>query len=126
MYLKSQPYYDYKTQCYFSVLSLNKKPSNPLLKDYVIRIQNPKLSPFEDFSNCSSREQCIYVINSSLLEKEEGYVKRNCIDYLTFDDYAFLLDFLMENGFTVNTEISNMLQNHNTHIPPNVLCFISN
>lgn len=125
MYLKSQPYYDHKTQCYFSVLSLNKKPSHPLLKDHVVRVQNPKLSPFEDFGNCSTREQCLYLIKKTLLENEEGYVSRNCVDYLTFDDYLFLLDFLMENGLTINTKVTNMLQNNNTHIPPNILCFIT-
>lgn len=126
MYLKSQPYYDAKTQCYFSVLSLNKKPSHPLLKDSVVRIQNPKLSPFEDYGKCLTREHCLYVIKKSLLENEEGYISKNCIDYLTFDDYLFLLDFLMENGFSINTDISNMIQNNVSHIPPNILCFIGN
>lgn len=124
MFLRSQPYYDYKTQCYFSVLTLNKKPSSPLLINHVIRIINPKLSPFEEFGNCSQREPCLFVIKKTLLEGEDGYISKNNVDFLTFDDYTFLLDFLMENGFTINTKISNMLQNHNTHIPENVLCFI--
>jgi hypothetical protein len=126
MYIKSQPYYDYKSNCYFSILTLNKKPINNVLKDHVVRIQNPKLSPFEEFSQCSSREQCLYVIKKTLLEKEEGYTSKNCIEYLTFDDYPFLLDFLIDSGITVNTDISNMLQNHISHVPLNILCYISN
>ena len=124
MYIKSQPYYDNKTQRYYSVLSLNKKPTHPLLKNHVIRIQTNKLSPFEVNISCSSREHCLYVIKKSLLENEDGYTNTGCIDYLTFDDYVYLLDFLIENGFIINTDISNMLQKHTTHIPPNVLCFI--
>lgn len=124
MYLKAQPYYDCRTQCYFSVLSLNKKPAHSLLKSHVVRVQNPKLSPFEGVGCCSTRETCLYVIKKTILEGQEGYNSIDNIDYLTFEDYPFFIDFLMENGFNVNTEISNMLQNHISHVPPNVLCFI--
>jgi hypothetical protein len=124
MYIKSQPYYDYKLNCYYSVLSLNKKPTNPLLSKHVIRIQNPKLSPFEEYDKASPREQCLYVIKKTLLEETDGYISSNYIDYLTFDDYPHLLDYLIDNGIQVNTEISNMLQNHISHVPYNILCYI--
>lgn len=122
MYIKSQPYYDNKTQRYYSILCFNKLPSHPLLKAHVVRIQNNKLSPFEDNITCYAREQCLFAIKNSLLNGVTGH--RSCIEYLTFDDYVYLLDFLIENGFTVNTSITNMLQKNTTHVPQNLLCFI--
>jgi len=126
MYIKSQPFYDHQNQCYYSILSLNKLPkSTSILNNKVIRVKNPVLSPFEEFSQCTSREQCLYVIKKTLLENIDGYTSRTCFDYLTFEDYPFLLDFLLENGFTINTDISNMVQNHISHVPMNILCYFN-
>lgn len=126
MYIKTQPFYDSRTQCYFSILTLNKKPTNPLLSNHVVRISNPRLSPFEGFSGCSKNESCIYVFKKSILENDEAYVSRDCLEYLTFNDYPFLIDLLLENGVQINTKITSMMQKNTTNVPQNILCFISN
>ena len=55
------PYYDRFSKCYMSVLAVDEMPSGPLAR-LVKRVEYPKLSPFQQDSNCYTYDKCKYLI----------------------------------------------------------------
>ena len=95
--LVSVPYYDHHTQCYKKVIKLNKMPPADSPLNQIIKNVGPiKLSPFQS--------------DSTLM----------CIDEL-----PSLFQFLVTNGFTIDTSITKMMQNSNVKLSNDLICFFS-
>jgi hypothetical protein len=97
-------YYDHKNQCYKNVIAIDKKPEGPL-KDYVRQERLEKLSPFNVSSPCDPYKQCRYLIYK---EKTSDFNSCHCGPLLS-EELDWLFDFLLSNGYTINTAITNML-----------------
>ena len=104
--ITSQPFYDQYNQCYKNILTVNAEPCGPIRK-IVRRIQFPKLSPFQVEGPCNIIPTCGLALKSLGV----GYnYKKSCNgDLMTPDEIPDLITFLLGNGYQIETQITNML-----------------
>ncbi len=116
--ISSIPYYNSYTQCYINVLSINIEPQGPLQK-FVRRINFPKLSPYKVESTCNQNNNCGLVLTNLGIQTNNT----NCCstDLLTPNNIPELISFLLSNGYQIETQITNMLQNSPVKINNNKL-----
>lgn len=107
--LSSRIYLDRQTKCYKRLITINKEPEG-ILKNYVKRVKHNKLSPFEYRNPCD--ENCFKHCYYAILDPNNKY------EFLCIENIDDLIDFLVENGYTIDTKISKML-NKNTRINMN-------
>jgi hypothetical protein len=97
--VESMPWYDTHEQCYYNTITINGKPQGALAP-YVVRKNKPKLSPFDTWTNnCCSENKCPYVIYKSQNEQRP----------ICEDEYDWLLGFLVENGYTIDYDMTKMI-----------------
>ena len=94
----TQPYYDPYNQCYKNIMMVNIEPPGPLRR-LVRRIQLPRLSPFQKEGPCYSIQKCGFAIS--------GFT--NGCNLMTPDEIPGLISFLQANGYQIETQITNML-----------------
>lgn len=99
--ITSQPFYDEYNKCYKNILTISYIPYGPLNK-FVRKIKFPKLSPFQVEGPCTPIPKCgLALINRNM---------NNCgCGLMTPDDIPDLIAFLFENGYQIETQITNML-----------------
>jgi hypothetical protein len=107
--ITSRPYYDEYRQNYKNVLMLNIEPPGPLRR-FVRRIQptlrnrNIDYDYNYDFPKCGLALTSFRYYNASI---DYGYNK--CADYMTPEEIPDLMSFLLANGYQLDTQITNML-----------------
>lgn len=113
--LSSRIYLDRHKQCYRRVVTINKIPEGPL-RSYVKQLSHNKLSPFEYNNTCN--ENCFKNCYFALLKPDTNvYSNNSCNDFLCVNDIGDLTSFLIDNNYTINTEISKIFMK-NTRINP--------
>ena len=89
-----------REQCYRKVLTINKRPEGALA-GIVKTIKREKLSVFkQSYAPCSKNDACMNVILNPADKNE----------YLFEEDLAELMTFLVENGYTIDTKLSKLMQ----------------
>jgi hypothetical protein len=114
--ISSRIYLDKQQQCYKRLVTINTKPEGPL-KTLVKQLHHNKLSPFEAVNNCNTNcfKSCYYALrNPEIYNNGNG---KYCDDLLCLNDIPSFTSFLLENGYTINTDISKMFMK-NTRINP--------
>jgi hypothetical protein len=94
----TQPYYDQYNQCYKNIMMVNIEPQGPLRR-LIRRIQLPRLSPFQKEGPCYSIQKCGLAISGLT----------NGCNLMTPDEIPGLISFLQANGYQIETQITNML-----------------
>lgn len=92
--LTSEPYLDNCSENYRNIITINMVPSGPL-KKYIVRIKPRRLSHFQ----CNRGEQCILALLSL----------NNNLHLMNDDEMGDLISFLLANGYTVDTQLTNMM-----------------
>jgi len=106
--ITSQPFYDQYNQCYKNILSVNLEPNGPL-KYLVRRLQLPRLSPFQRDTPCNPLPKCglalasLQGFNSTCCKYNSG------CNLMTPDEIPNLITFLLGNGYQIETQLTNML-----------------
>ena len=111
----TQPYYDPYNQCYKNILMVNIEPQGPLRR-IVRRIQLPRLSPFQKEGPCYSVQKCGLAIHSL-----SGLT--NGCNLMTPDEIPGLISFLQANGYQIETQITNMLNQSEVKINNKIIVF---
>jgi hypothetical protein len=117
----SQPFYDEYTTCYKNILMVNMEPLGPLRK-FVRRIRMPRLSTlhsggYNPYNNGNSFGNGIYqcgtgfAIVNFLYGYNYGYNFNKGNHLMTPDQIPNLISWLLENGYQIDTQITNMLNN---------------
>lgn len=134
--LVSVPYYDHHDQCYKKVIKLNKMPpADSPLNQIIKNVGAIKLSPFQTDSTfsgfnsgsgcgcgcgsgcgCGNLSQCCNVLITKINDKH---------DLMCVDELPLLFEFLLTNGFTIDTSITKMMQNSNVKLSNDLICFFS-
>jgi len=96
--ISTQVFNDLQTNCYKRIFTIDREPLGPL-QNLVKRIQNPKLSKFQTFNSCGERKSCILAI----------YNPDDLFSLLTVDQQPRLLTFLMQNNYTIDTNITKLM-----------------
>jgi len=102
--ITSQPFYDQYNQCYKNILMVNVEPQGPLRR-IVRRIKLPILSPFQKEGPCNPIEKCGLALQSL---KYSGCYKSGC-DLMTPNEIPDLISFLLANGYQIESQLTNML-----------------
>jgi len=111
--LSSIPYYNSIVQEYTNILTLNKMPDGPL-KDICKQIRQNKLSPFEANTNLCRKPNCIIAIKDDT----------NSCGFLCIDDLPNLFEFLINNGYTIDQNITKVFQKTNVKMNGELICII--
>ncbi len=110
--ITSQSYYDQYNQCYKNIMMVNSEPLGPLQR-LVRRIKLPRLSPFQREGPCNPIPQCGLALRSLAGFNElnaGGCCKSNSgCNLMTPDEIPDLITFLIGNGYQIETQITNML-----------------
>lgn len=112
--ISSRPFYDTYNKCYKNILVINGFPQGPL-KKFVRRVQFADLSPYQKYTSpCNPIDKCgLALIN---FFGSRGY---NCGDLMSPNELNDLISFLLNNGYQIETQLTNML--NNSPIKPNNL-----
>lgn len=114
--ITSQPFYDQYNQCYKNIMMVNSEPIGPL-RAFVRRTQLPRLSPFQREGPCNPIPRCALAIQTlrGIGLNYGQYTGRNCCsnnsgcNLMTPDEIPELISFLTQNGYQIETQITNML-----------------
>ena len=112
--LSSQVYLDTHDKIYKKILIINTKPTG-VLNNHVRQISPQKLSPFQGnhyTSYCENR--CAYALTKFC----------NNMEFMDPNDIPELFTFLLENGYTINTQLTQMMQTSNVKMDKEIICFI--
>jgi len=112
--LSYQAFYDSVNQCYKPIIVIDRKPNKPL-SNIVKTLHTPKLSSFQQSTPCSPIKTCVEAI----------YNPENTNELLSMSDISILFSFLNSNGYTIDTKLTNMLNNSNINMSNKLICFIS-
>lgn len=108
--ITSQPFYDQYNKCYKNILMVNAEPQGPIRR-LVRRIKLPRLSPYQRESACNPIPNCGLAIQSlGGNYNYGGCCKTNSgCDLMTPNEIPDLITFLIGNGYQIETQITNML-----------------
>jgi hypothetical protein len=109
--LESIPYYDSINQSYRNILSINKAPIGPL-KDITRNIKLNKLSPFDTHNNDYCRSSCVIGVT-----KIDNKNELMCVE-----ETSDFFQFLLTNGYTIDTSITKILQKSHIRTKGNLIC----
>jgi len=114
--ISTMPFYDSINQCYLKVLTLDRMPdSSAPIMQIVKAVTLSKLSPFQEGTGCNPLNLC-----GNVLLKPDSHC-----EYAKIEDIALLFTWLVQNGYHINTNITEMI-NQGENQPKNpVVCFIN-
>tara|TARA_Y100001970_G_C14252837_1_gene873081 strand:- start:4199 stop:4573 length:375 start_codon:yes stop_codon:yes gene_type:complete len=98
-----EPYYNNDNN-YYHILTINKLPYGPLsnfVKLMAIKNVSTKI-------NKANENYCSYTIKNTILSNINNYKLQIC----TFDDINEIIDFLTNNNYILNTNISELLSKY--------------
>ena len=103
--ITSMPFDDQYNQCYKNIMMVNIEPQGPLRR-LVRRTKLNRLSPFQREGPCNPIQKCALAIQSLNYSQ---YTGTGCCDLMTPDEIPDLISFLLANGYQIETQITNML-----------------
>ena len=110
--ITTQPYLDNNNQnnnqCYKNILMINVVPDGPL-NAFVRRLQLPRLSPFQTRDDCNQMKNCGLVLINPFVNVNVS-CKKGC-NYMTPNEIPDLYSFLTSNGYQIDTQLTNMMNN---------------
>lgn len=122
--ITSQPFYDQYNQCYKNIMMVNLEPQGPLRR-LVRRTKLPKLSPYQREGPCNPIPKCGLAIMSLRSGEYTQFHRQICDDsYMTPDEIPDLITFLIGNGYQIETQITNMLNQSDIKLSNKKLAFI--
>lgn len=111
--ISTQTFYDSISQNYRNIYVIDHKPHGPLAK-IARQVTAPKLSPFQTNDNSCCNCKCIYAIYNP-----EYPTQLLCIEQL-----GLLFNFLTTKGYTIDTNLTTMMQSSKVTFKKDFVCFI--
>ena len=100
--------------CYEKIIIINRDPKDDKLKKYIKVIKQQTLSPFKSFDCCEEPTYCTFAF---INPKTNKFIKKREID--------LLFTILIDNGYSIQYEMTKLFNNNSTNPNPNLICFIS-
>lgn len=96
--ISTQVHYNDIRQCYSRIFALDRQPTAPL-SQITRTLRTSKLSPFKDTTHCCGyAPSCIYALHHPTTSALLG-----------MHEQTILLNFLLANGYTIETELTKLL-----------------
>ena len=114
--ITSSPYYDRCSQQYQNILMLNVEPDGPL-RAFVRRLRLPRLTPYQ---TDRLEETCGLVLTNFLNNNQNYYNNNNKNNnwLMTPNDIPDLYSFLTANGYQIDTQLTNMMNQSQVKLTP--------
>lgn len=97
-------------QCYIKVLCLDRQPDNESVLNHIVkRVKNNKLSTFKQ-----EDDPCIFIIMNPT----------NLGAYAQIDNIQIVFSWLIQRGFTIDTNLTQMFLHGDTRTKNTFICFI--
>jgi len=112
--LTSQVYLDQSNECYKKVIAVEPRPTSGALSNIVKTTNRKRLSPFDQPSPCCPRDNCLNIIVNPAEPCE----------FLCVQDINLLFSYLLANGYSINTQVTKIMQISEVRIP-NLICFVN-
>uniref|UniRef100_A0A6C0C5A3 Uncharacterized protein n=1 Tax=viral metagenome TaxID=1070528 RepID=A0A6C0C5A3_9ZZZZ len=109
--ISSEVYLDRFNECYKNIIVISPRPQDASLNSITKSITREKLSPFQELSPCYPK--CVY-----------AFVHPKKCELLCVDNIAILFGFLTANGYTINTDLTKIMQDSDVKLK-NLICFIN-
>ncbi len=119
--LSYQPFLDTYNKCYKNIVTTNIMPQGPLRK-LVRQIKMPPLSPFQVPGPCNPIQQCGLAIGTLGMYNNYYTGQSGCGKYgsgcglMTPDELPNLFSFLLEHGYQIETQLTNMISQSGTKL----------
>ena len=118
--ITSQPYYDQYCQQYQNILMVNIIPDGPL-SAFVRKLQLPRL--YREGSNYNGVNGCGLVITNGIITRynfnNNNNNNKNCKNGLmTSNEIPDLYSFLTSNGYQIDTQLTNMMNQSAVKLTP--------
>jgi hypothetical protein len=119
--LSYQPFLDTYNKCYKNIITTNIIPQGPL-RNLVRQIKIPPLSPFQSPGPCNPIQKCGLAITTLGMYDNYYTGQAHCEKYgsgcglMTPDELPNLFSFLLEHGYQIETQLTNMLNQTGTKI----------
>ena len=116
--LYTQPYLSPYAKCYTNVIIISCMP-NGLLRLLTHKIKFQNVSAFNT-NNCINTSPCKLVLNT--------LTDNNMNNLMTADEIPNLINYLLENNYSINTDITNMINNNSNSklsAANDIICFAS-
>ncbi len=113
--LTSEVWLDQQNQCYKKVIVITPPPTDPALIAITKLFNRVKLSPFKEQSACCPKNNCLYIVMNP---------NSCCCEMLCVENLVILFNYLINNGYIVNTNITKMMYKSNVQLK-NLICFIT-
>ena len=110
----SRPFYNSSQQCYQKVISVTPAPKGALSK-ICKRVSFDKMSPFDQPTCCENVNRCGYLLIDP----------NNHCNYASIDDLASIFTWLVNNGYTIDTSITNMMTQSQVRMSFPIICFVT-
>ena len=106
-------YYDFHNTSYYQILTLNNIPNGPF-QNYIKLISIKNVSTI----NNANTNYCSYVITKNILNNNSNSSSNtnitnfinNKFNYCTIEDITQVYDFLINNNYTINNELTNIIK----------------
>lgn len=122
--ISSQPFYDEYNQCYKNIMMVNLEPCGPIRR-IVRRIKLPKLSPFQTDTPCNPIQKCGLAIQSLHYTKYNlNQSMKCCSNWMSPDEIPDLITFLVSNGYQIETQLTNMMNQSDVKMNNQKMAFI--
>ena len=112
--LSSKVYLDTHNKCYKKIIIINDYPEGPL-QNYVSNVKDNKLSIFQERSVCQEWKPCFYAIHYPGQSQH----------FFTIDHLPELFSLLTTNGYTIDTQLTQMINQSQTVSVDGIICFIT-
>lgn len=119
--ITTQPFYDQYNQCYKNIMMVNAEPRGPIRK-IVRRIKLPRLSPFQREGPCNPIPKCGLALQSLNQYTSCCKINSGC-NLMTPDEIPDLISFLISNGYQIETQLTNMLNQSDIKLSNRKLAF---
>ena len=111
--ISTQVYYHDIKKCYTRIFVVDRPPSAPL-SQITRTVRAPKLSPFKESAPCCSTPSCTHALFDQTTKQ-----------LLEMHEQSLLLNFLLGNGYTIETELTKLfIKNRVKADPTRQLLFV--
>ncbi|MAH20745.1 MAG: hypothetical protein CMB96_04840 [Flavobacteriaceae bacterium] len=115
--LLSIPFYKSVQQCYVKAIALDRMPGpNEPINKIIRRVRYEKLSPFQEGTECHPLKTC-----GNIVIKPGS----QCGEMANLDDIPLIFTWLMQNGYQIDTSITQMINQGEVRMSSPIIGFIT-
>jgi hypothetical protein len=89
-------------KCYLKILTINKKPDNSPLKEYIKELPRQRLSSFDYHSPCKKVPHCIF-----------AFIHPESNEFIQSDEIEVAIDLLINSNYTIDYKLTKMVKENN-------------